>query len=99
MLNHIISAALFMTLGTTLLTTLLIVYRIRSVMRRDGLHHTRSPFQNVLELIVQSAAPYAVACLLYATVGAVPATVGNEWELFIVQNYAGVVFSIISVRL
>ena len=85
-----------MTLGTTLLTTLLIVYRIHSVMRNDGLRRTRSSFQDVLDLIVQSATPYAVACLMNAIVGAVP---GNEFKLLVVQEYIGLVYCIIAVRL
>ena len=97
MLNNIISSSSFMTLGTTLLTTSLIAYRIRSVMLLDKLHHKHSPFQNILDLIVQSAAPYAVACLAYATVGAIPITMENEWKLFIAQAYAGVAFPIIAV--
>ncbi len=97
MLNHIISSSSFMTLGTTLLTTILIVYRIRSVMLLDRLHSKRSPFQNILELIVQSAAPYAVASLVYAIVGAIPITMESEWKLFIAQAYPGVAFLIIAV--
>ncbi|KJA18999.1 hypothetical protein HYPSUDRAFT_1096887 [Hypholoma sublateritium FD-334 SS-4] len=95
-LNHLVSAAIFMTLGTTLLTTLLIVYRIHSTMRQNGLHRSRNPFQHILELLVQSAAPYAVVCLLFAIEGVVPENAVDSWRLYTVQNYTDVVFSIVA---
>lgn len=98
-LNNLISAAFFMTLGSTLLTTLLIVYRIHSVVRKNGMHRAQSPLQNVLELLVQSAAPYAVVCLLYAIEGALPQSLWNGWTVYTMQYYTGAVFSITAVCL
>ena len=98
-LNNLASAGFFMTLGSTLLTTLLIVYRIHSVVSQNAMHRTHSPFQNILDLVVQSAALYAVVCLLYAIEGALPQSLGNGRTVYSLQYYTGAVFSIVSVRL
>ncbi|KAF8879998.1 hypothetical protein CPB84DRAFT_1851978 [Gymnopilus junonius] len=91
-LNHLLSAALFMTLASTLLTTLLIAYRIYSVSRQNGLKSRRS-FKNVMELIIQSAAAYALVSLLYAIEIVIPITNTNLVKIFPLESYTDVIFS------
>ena len=95
-LDHLISAALFMTMASTLVTTLLIAYRIYLVSSQDGVKYSRS-FKNIIELIVQSAAAYAVVSLLYAIEIALPFK-NNLTKIFPLESYTDVIFSFTAVR-
>ncbi|KAF8868547.1 hypothetical protein CPB84DRAFT_1807270, partial [Gymnopilus junonius] len=54
------------TAATTLSTTFLIAYRIYSVSKEDILKSSRRRFRNIVEILAQSAAAYAVASIINA---------------------------------
>jgi len=62
-LNQIICSALFVSFCCTLTTTCLIGYRIYPICKQD---HSRSGFKKILDILIQSAAAYAVTSLLQA---------------------------------
>ena len=61
-----------MTLATTLLTTLLISYRVYTVSRDSLKCGSATRFSQIVELLVQSAALYSVATLAYAIASVIP---------------------------
>ncbi|KJA17214.1 hypothetical protein HYPSUDRAFT_206386 [Hypholoma sublateritium FD-334 SS-4] len=78
-----------MTFGVTLLTTVLIAYKIYSYTRcypRMGVTRT---FKNIAEVLVQSAAAYSLAALLAAVLAIIPQNSINETVWFSAENYAG----------
>lgn len=58
----LIGASLFVTFTTTIVSTVLIAYRIHT------LQGSRKRFKHILEILVQSAAAYSVAEVAYAIV-------------------------------
>lgn len=98
-LNNLSSAAFFMTLGATLLTTVLIAYRILSVTRRDPRKGTTRPYKNIAEALVQSAAAYSLVVLLSALMDVIPQNEKTETAIFCADNYTGAVFLVIAVRI
>ena len=93
LLDHLTSAATFMTLGSTLLTTSLIAYRIYSVSQESKAHLQRRPFVAILDAFVQSAAAYTLVSLLFAIEGVVPFTRSTGATLFNLQGYTFPLFS------
>lgn len=55
-MNRLLSVALFITVGATLVLTVLIAYHIHSVCKQNN--HIRSPLSHTLVLIVQSVVAY-----------------------------------------
>ncbi|KAF9563379.1 hypothetical protein CPC08DRAFT_706086 [Agrocybe pediades] len=65
--NKLISASGFITLFSTLLTTLLISYRIHSMtVHEDGTIMSNTRFKHVVNILVQSAAAYSFVLVIYA---------------------------------
>lgn len=66
-MDNLISAAFFMSLGATLITTALIVHRILRVVRATGAPSTAARrIATVVDLVVQSAVVYSVSLLANA---------------------------------
>lgn len=88
-----------MTFGATLLTTVLIAYRIYSVTRRDPRKGRTRTYTDVAEALVQSAAAYSLVVLLNALTDVVPQTDTNVFVIFCAVNYAGALFFVTAVRI
>ncbi len=58
--NYLLGAGIFMTVATTLWTTILIAYRIYSVSKENIRNQGKRRFHNVLEIILQSSIVYSV---------------------------------------
>ncbi|PPQ90918.1 hypothetical protein CVT25_007845 [Psilocybe cyanescens] len=69
--NNISSALVFVSLGTTVVTTFIIGYRIHSTSQ---IHHpsSRRLFNHIVTVIVESAAAYSLVLLLEAIIIVVP---------------------------
>lgn len=65
--NAIQSAQIFMSLSTTVITTALIAYRIRSTLKLSRTS-AKGFFSHVVEIIVESAAVYSIVVLVYAII-------------------------------
>ena len=98
-LNDLIGAALFITASTTSLTASLIAYRIYSLSRNDPLGRAKKTFGKIVDVLIQSAAAYAVISLWYAIETVVPETATNVWILIATDDYLFYIFPIVAVRL
>lgn len=103
-MDDLLGAAFFTSLGSTMVTTGLIVYRIVSVSRtlEFSQKKNRGRFTEILDLIVQSAALYGLALLVSAILSVTPLhfdKVANEQALAIAQYFVNVTFPVIAVRL
>ncbi|KDR68633.1 hypothetical protein GALMADRAFT_1038219 [Galerina marginata CBS 339.88] len=94
-LNNLFSAALFTTVSTTLVTTVLIAYRIYSVAHQNGQDFFKKSFKNILDLLVQSAAAYSILSILYAVCGVTPLKDPNINlpKIFPLEVYMGLLYS------
>ncbi|PPQ94336.1 hypothetical protein CVT25_000295 [Psilocybe cyanescens] len=63
--NNISSALTFVSLGTTVITTFFIGYRIHSVSQLDG-SRSNGLFNHIVVIIIESAAAYSLVLLLEA---------------------------------
>ncbi len=97
-LNDLIGAALFITASTTSLTASLIAYRIYSLSGKDPLNRARKTFGKVIDVLIQSAAAYAIISLWYAIETVVPETATNVWILIATDDYLFYIFPIVAVR-
>ena len=84
--------------ATTILSALLIFYRIYSVSREHVLPSSRSRYARILYLLTESSALYAVGVVLYAIHMAIPLTEANTRWLQSWAWYSDPVFSFASVR-
>ncbi|KJA24254.1 hypothetical protein HYPSUDRAFT_39022 [Hypholoma sublateritium FD-334 SS-4] len=95
--NNLLSAAFFMTLGSTLLTTILIAYRIHSVAKSSTAAPTKRSrtYSNIGDLIVQSAAPYAFMSLIYAIAVVIPTSSDAVYltRIYPLVGYVSLIFS------
>lgn len=71
-LNKLIGAIFLLAFATTLITTLLISYRIHSFFKEDLSNGFRSRFKHVVEILIQSAAAYSVVTIAFAVVSIIP---------------------------
>ena len=96
--NSLLAAAFFLSFASTLVTTVLIGYRIWSLTR-----HRTTPmgrYKHIFEILVQSSAVYALAMLAQAIQGFLPGSFAfkyplREWAL---QTYMVNVVYPIAVR-
>lgn len=86
-----------MTFATTFVTTILIAYRIHSVSKQDVLQGSRTRFNHILEILVQSAAVYSLVALAYAIVGFIPFTANNFSVRNALNEYLGPFYGFIGV--
>lgn len=85
--NRLVGAAFFMTLASTLLTTVLIAFRIYSASRNSALTSARTPYKKVIDIIVQSALLYSLASLALAITIVIPWTASNFEVLNRAEDY------------
>ena len=97
-LNGLIGASFFLSFVTTLLNTVLIAYRILSVSKVSLLEGSKSQFNHVLEIIIESAVPYTLAALTTAVLTVVPITEANEILLDTIGVYLNPIYLFIAVR-
>ena len=84
--NLLFSAGMFMTVATTLWTTILIAYRIHSLSRHNIPNRVNHRFYRILEIILQSSMAYSVALVIYAVSLAIPQTNSNTFQFFLSGN-------------
>ena len=100
--NNLLSAAFFMTLASTLLTTILIAYRIHSVAKNNDMGPAKrnKTFSNIGDLIVQSAAAYAFMSLIYAIAVVIPTSSDDVYltRIYPLVGYVSLIFSFTAVR-
>ena len=97
-LNDLIGAALFITASTTSLTASLIAYRIYSLSRKDPLNRAKKTFGKLIDVLIQSAAVYALVSVWYAVETVVPETTTDVWILIATDDYLFYIFPIVAVR-
>lgn len=97
LLDILISSALFVTFATTMITTLLIAYRIHSIAKENVPKLSRRRLNHVLEMLVQSSAAYSLAALAYAILIAVPFGSANPLTFNEAEAYLGPFYFFISV--
>lgn len=71
--NNISSALVFVSLGATVITTILIGYRIHISSRSNG-QPSKRMFNHIVVLVVESSAVYSLLLLAYAIVTEDPAS-------------------------
>ncbi|KAF8886624.1 hypothetical protein CPB84DRAFT_1964531 [Gymnopilus junonius] len=92
-LNRLIAAGLFLTLGTSVITTLLISYRIYSVAgSKDAFPGSRRRFKHIVEILVESAAAYSAATIMLAIVSVLPQTSSAFAPLLGAQDMISVLY-------
>ncbi|KAF8173662.1 hypothetical protein BJ912DRAFT_991827 [Pholiota molesta] len=69
-INALLATAYFTSFATTLVTTVLIAYRIHSVSKAQGASSRR--FKHIMDIIVQSGVIYALSQFTSALAGVVP---------------------------
>ncbi|KJA18640.1 hypothetical protein HYPSUDRAFT_44996 [Hypholoma sublateritium FD-334 SS-4] len=94
--NNLLSATAFMTLASTLWTTILIAYRIYSVSKHNPSRRGSAPFKKILEIIGQSAVLYSLGSLMYAITGIITPNSSNIWTFSGLVYYSNVLFPIIA---
>ncbi|KAF8879994.1 hypothetical protein CPB84DRAFT_1828334 [Gymnopilus junonius] len=86
-INKLLGASSFINLGATLSATLLISYRIYAVSKEDLQKSSRKLFQQVLEILVQSATAYVIVTLGYSISVVISYTPSNAAYVFAAQTY------------
>ncbi|PPQ97710.1 hypothetical protein CVT26_001899 [Gymnopilus dilepis] len=71
-INSLLSATLFTSTSTSIITTLLIMYRIHSVTQMNV--SSGRQFRHILDIVVQSSALYSFSLLVYGIDTAVPSS-------------------------
>ena len=98
--NDLLASGYFLSVSSTISSTALIVYRIyNSVSNQDS--RSKKRFMHIVDVLVQSAALYALALLVTAITGVVEIISGDATtvSLYAVINYEGVaIFVFASVR-
>ncbi|KAF8186718.1 hypothetical protein BJ912DRAFT_970539, partial [Pholiota molesta] len=69
-INALLATAYFTSFATTLVTTVLIAYRIYSISRAQGASSRR--FRHIMDIVVQSGVIYALSQFTSALAGVVP---------------------------
>lgn len=86
------ATAILVTFATTLLSTLMIVYRIKSTVEKGCAIQNKMP-KRIVELLIQSAAIYAAVSLLWAIsiIGLAHTETNLSW--FVIGYYADALFN------
>jgi hypothetical protein len=99
-LNSLMASGYFATFFSTISSTLLIVYRIYySLSQQDN--YSKEKFLHIVDVLVQSAAMYALALLVLAIVDIICIAFGERTPLplFAVTSYGcGAIVYFVSVR-
>ncbi|PPQ82946.1 hypothetical protein CVT25_009523 [Psilocybe cyanescens] len=92
--NKISSALMFVSLGTTVITTILIGHKIHCAARSR--HHLRRLFYHILTLVIESGAAYSLALVVNAITVASPSFALLGSPLAHVRYYANASLPIVS---
>ncbi|PPQ83556.1 LOW QUALITY PROTEIN: hypothetical protein CVT25_006792 [Psilocybe cyanescens] len=93
--DNIISALTLVSLGTTMITTFIIGYRIHSVSQMHG-SPSRKLFNHIVTMIIESAAVYSLVLLLESIMIFVPSTDVPGSLLSEAQYYLETILTVIS---
>lgn len=96
--NWLETGGLFATVGTTSITTLLIIYRIHTVSSRNGLLRLRNRYAHIFDLLIQSAALYVFGLLFFTITLLVPINPKSILGVLNGQFYAWGMFPFVAVR-
>ncbi|PPQ79200.1 hypothetical protein CVT25_002778, partial [Psilocybe cyanescens] len=96
--NNILSALTFVSLGTTVITTFLIGYRIYYASRLNSGSPSKRLFNRIAVMIIESAAAYSFVLILDAIFTAVPSSIVVASPLDIADDYVENVLLIVAVR-
>jgi len=95
-LNQLMAAAYLISFGCTLATTSLIAYRIYPIFSHNSLlAQSRGRFKRILDILVQSAAVYALELLVQA-IGCFIPTNQSRPTAFVFRNYSSALIITIS---
>lgn len=97
--NWLEISGLFVAVATTLIATLLIVFRIHSLSRNNAALNTGRRYVQILNLLLQSSALHLVGLLLFAIPMAFPRTDVNILQVKNSLSYAGAFFPFAAVCL
>lgn len=95
-INDMLAAAFFISFATTLVTTVLIAYRIHSVSQNQGASSRR--FKHIIDIVVQSGAVYALSQFVAAVAGVVPGANAFTKSSIAFQAYTQILNFAIAVR-
>jgi hypothetical protein len=96
-MNDLLAAALFMSFATTLVTTVLIAYRIYSVSKQKVPSSRR--FNNIIDIVVQSGTIYAFSQLVSAIGFVLPGSNGFDTRIIAFQIYTTAISVATTVRI
>jgi hypothetical protein len=89
----------FLTLTTTLVTTVLISYRIHSVVNKELSWGAKAQFNHILDILIQSAVLYAFAALTNAVGSVISFPATNSVPLIGTQYFTSIFFAFTTVRI
>lgn len=96
--NKLLCASAFLTFATTLITTLLIVFRILSVSQsKENVVRRKRPFMYIVHVLTESAAIYAATALVYAISQLLVGRPVIQQSWFAMLEYTTALFSAVSV--
>lgn len=90
-------SGLLVAVVTTLITTLLIIYRIHTVSRQSGANG-EPRYRYILKLLVESSALHLIGLLMLTIPASFPVTGTNILLVENVNSYAGAFFPFAAVR-
>ncbi|PPQ89898.1 hypothetical protein CVT25_004841 [Psilocybe cyanescens] len=92
--NHIRSAQIFISLTTTIITTVLLAYKIHTASSRV-ISRSKGVFRHAAVVLVESAAAYSFVILIYAVFGVIPSTNFVGSANYNTTDYMGMVVNIV----
>ncbi|PPQ73194.1 hypothetical protein CVT26_014799 [Gymnopilus dilepis] len=93
LLNNLIAASFFITCATTLITTILISYRIYSMSRSILPKNSRMRFDHIVDILIQSAAVYTLSAIAFAIPAIFPDSDSNLTGLQAARMYRWTIFN------
>lgn len=91
------TAGLLVAVATTILSALLIFYRIHSVSRKNDMHGRGAQYTHIVYLLTESSALYVIGLLLYAIPVAVHITDADMLWIEGWASYSNPIFTFSSV--
>ena len=95
-LNALVGTIFLLSAATTLVTTVLIAYRIHSFCKQDLLDGSLTQFKHIVDIVIQSAVAYSAATAAFAIVSIIP----NETSVavFNARSYTACLYVFTAVR-
>lgn len=94
--DAILSTANFISVGTTMVGTFLISYRIYSVRKHTG--NSVQRFRHILEIVIESSAMYSLSLLVEAIAEILYIDAALATPIFAAVSYSSALGFVISVR-